>query len=176
MDETTWLLQQYEMVAGLYKHTQEIRQSRINWGLALQGGLFATVGAFGEHMAVAIAASVAGAGLAAALFLMVGRHTEVVNLWAAQLREIEKRIMHLAPGFVRPPTPFSAEQLAFGPRAVGVRFASTGEQVRTRWWSSVSANRAEKGLMVCLAIGWLALLALFLVGVVEIGGDAWCAR
>ena len=194
MDETKWLLQQYETVAGLYKHANEIRQSRINWGLALEAALLAAVGAFGEHLPVVVAASVAGMALALALFFIAGRHSAHTHLRGVQLRAIEKRLARLAHG--EPVlTAFCAEKVLFEPPDLSLAWLcawvksvlpgralrsfsllDTREPAEIRFSSGMSANLVEEILMVFILLGWAILLGLFAAGLVEIGGDGRCVR
>ena len=191
MDETSALLRQYENLLGLYKHTNEIRQSRINWGLGIETALIAAVGAFGDELAVALAASAGGMLLAAALFFMLGRHNKHSHLWSAEGREIEMRLEHLSAGeltltaFRHEETLFAPTRLSFFPWAYAwvrsirgrpmrsVRFPRRDEPVEVRFSSALSANSVETLVMAFIFFGWLALLVLFATGVVEIGGDRW---
>jgi len=185
MDETELLLQQYENVLGLYKHTNEIRQSRINWGLGLETALLAALGAFGEHLAVAVAASAAGIALAVALLFIAGRHSAYMHLAGAQLRAIERRLQRLGDGkpnltalwaekalFGLPDTGWLQRALStFGARSI--RLAETNERVRLGLTSRLSANWMEQALMLVILVGWLVLLVLLTGGWLDIGGDRW---
>jgi hypothetical protein len=172
MDQTSVLLQQYQNVLSLYKYTNEIRQSRIGWGLGLETALVAAVAAFGEHLAVAVAVSALGAALALTLFLIARRHSKHAHLWSAEGREIEARLEDLSGGQLVL-TAFRNEKRLFEPKSMAtwvksifghpvgsITFPHTDETVKVGL-PAVSANFAEEALMVFLFLGWLAVLILF---------------
>jgi hypothetical protein len=172
-NETDCLLSEYRTDVELYIHTNQVRQSRINWNFLVQGALLAAV-LGSERLPVQILAATLGVVTSVAAYFIVGRHTAYMRPRAVQAREVEAALGEIgAPG----PRTFADEFRLFAPRrrnrllrlaglplpseAKETTFERSGETLRLPFSSLLSANEVE-ALIVggVIPLAWVAVLVL----------------
>lgn len=176
--DTEALLAEYRTNVDLFIHTDEIRQTRINWNFLVQAALLAAVLSTNRE-AAQISAAIAGATVGIAAFFIAGRHSAYQHLRTLQAREIEEMLKERGLAL----TTFTRELDIFRPvkrraffDAVGrviplpqgltdQPFARSGETLYLPFAARFSANQMEGFVLgVVIPIFWTAIFVLTVLG------------
>ena len=149
------LLEEYRTGVQLYQHEDNLKQTRLNGFLIVQGGALVLLGLVKDIEVVAFITCIFAVAINILLALALERARAYVILRGAQLRYIEAQL--------RTASTFSNEYSVFGEKKWELKFRDTNEKILVGKLGRIGAQKAEALIPWACGIAWLVLGIYFLL-------------